>query len=79
MMGRPPEYNRLLKFAGTVLKYYLLALFCFAVICIVLAGVGAFQLVSILLTTVGLLLLRLAVFIFCLVAVAVIAEAWRYW
>lgn len=78
-MGRPPEYSPLLKLAGTVLKYYLLSWFCFAVICIVLTGFGAFQLIELLVNTVGRLLLRLAVFIFCLIATAVIAEAWRQW
>jgi hypothetical protein len=78
-MGKPPEYSRLLKFAGAVVKYYLLAVFCFAVICLVLACLGAFQLVGILLITVGHLFLRLAVLIFCLIAVATIAEAWKHW
>lgn len=78
-MGRPPEYSRLLKFAGIVVKYYLLAVFCFAVVCLVLAGLGAFQLVGILLVTVGPILVRLAILIFCLVAVATIAEAWKHW
>lgn len=79
MMGKPPEYSPLLKLAGIVLKYYLLAWFCLGVVCIVLAGFGAFQLINLLLTVVGHLLLRLAIFIFCLVAVAAIAEAWKHW
>jgi hypothetical protein len=77
-MMRPPEYSPMLKFAGTVLQYYMLSWFCLGVICIVLAGFGAFQLAGLLLAVMGLFLLRLAIFIFCLVAVAVISEAWRY-
>jgi hypothetical protein len=78
-MMKPPEYSRLLRLAGAVLKYYLLSWFCLGVICIVFAGFGAFQLVSFLLTVVGTLLLRLAIFVFCFVAVAVIAESLRHW
>ena len=79
MMRRPPKYHPLLQLAGTVLKYYLLNLFCLAVLCLVLGGIGATSMALMLLATVGSVLLRLAVFVFCLVAVAVIAEAWRYW
>jgi hypothetical protein len=79
MMNRPPEYSRLLRFAGTVLRYYLLAWFCLGVMSLILAGLGQLDLVWVVLAAVGGLLLRFAIFIFCLLAVAVIAEAWRYW
>jgi hypothetical protein len=79
MMQRPPKYSRLLRLAGTLFKYYLLSWFCLGVICLVLAGIGAFQLVGLLLSTVGLLLMRLAIFLFCFIAIAAAAEAWRHW
>nr|RNJ66917.1 MAG: hypothetical protein EDM05_23165 [Leptolyngbya sp. IPPAS B-1204] len=79
MMGRPPEYSPLLKFAGNVLKYYLLSWLCFAVVCIVLAGLGAFEVIAFLVATVAQFLLRLVVFIFCLVVVGAVAEAWKHW
>ncbi len=79
MMERPPEYGRLIRLAGVLLKYYLLSWFCLAVVCLALAGVGALQIVGLLLATIGLLLIRLALFLFCFTAIAAIAEAWRHW
>jgi hypothetical protein len=79
MIGKPSKQRRWLKATGVLLKYYLLAWFCFTVLCLMLTGLGAFHLISFLLLTVGLLLARLAIFLFCFVAIAAIAEAWKYW
>ena len=79
MIRRPSEYRQWLRAAGILLKYYLLAWFCLTVLCLMLAGLGAFHLIGFLLMTVGLLLGRIAVFLFCFVAIAAIAEAWKYW
>ncbi|MBW4464644.1 MAG: hypothetical protein KME07_04290 [Pegethrix bostrychoides GSE-TBD4-15B] len=79
MIGKPPDPTRMLRAAGLLVKYYLLAWFCFTVLCLMLIGLGAFHLLSVLLMTLGLLLARLAIFLFCFVAVAAIAEAWKYW
>lgn len=79
MMGRPPEYSPLLRFAGTVLKYYFLAWFCLGIVCLMLAGLGAVEFAVALLLFIGAFLLRSAIFIVCLLVVAAIAEAWRYW
>jgi len=79
MMWKPPEYSRLLKIAGILLKYYLLAWCCFTILCLILAGLGAFHLIGFLLSTVAMVLVRLALFLFCFVAIAAIAEAWHYW
>jgi len=79
MMWRPPEYRPLLKIAGILLKYYLLAWFCFTVLCLILAGLGVFHLFSLWLVMMAIFLIRLAIFLFCFVAIAAIAEAWHYW
>jgi hypothetical protein len=79
MMWRPPEYRPLLRIAGILLKYYLLAWFCFIVLCLFLAGLGAVHLVSFWLVMMAIFLVRLAIFLFCFVAIAAIAEAWHYW
>ncbi len=79
MIGRPTEHRWLMKVAGILLKYYFLAWFCFTVLCLMLTGLGAVHLIGFLLVTVGLLLGRLAIFLFCFLAIAMIAEAWRYW
>lgn len=73
----PPEYNHLIRLAGLLLKYYVLGGFCFSIVCILLAGFGAFQLIGLLLAAAGPIFWRLAVFIFYLIAVGILAEAFR--
>lgn len=71
------EYSPLLKWVGRILRYYLLALFGFAIVCIASASLGATQLAGLLLLIVGEWFLRLALFNGCLIGVAAMVESLR--
>lgn len=71
------EYSPLLKLTGRVLRYYLLSLFGFAVVCVLSAGFGAIEFASLLFALLGNWFLRLAIFNICLMAIAVMVESLR--
>ncbi|MBE9180941.1 hypothetical protein IQ268_20485 [Oculatella sp. LEGE 06141] len=71
------DYSPLLKWVGRLLRYYLLALFGFAIACILTASFGATQLANFLLVVGGEWVLRLALFNGCLVGVAAMVESLR--
>ncbi|MFH7028435.1 MAG: hypothetical protein ACHBN1_24355 [Heteroscytonema crispum UTEX LB 1556] len=78
MKNLPTDNNVLLIYAAKTLKYFLLAVFCFAIVCIMSQVFGAAFIGKLLLSaSVWKWFLRMAVFIFCLFAIAMIWESWE--
>ncbi|MEA5505115.1 hypothetical protein VB735_18780 [Halotia wernerae UHCC 0503] len=71
------DKNLLLKWAGKGLKYFILTLLGFAIALVVSDVFGAVSLTAILLSpSIWIWFLRVAVFLFCLFAIAMILESW---
>lgn len=71
------DRNLLFKWACKGLKYFLLTLLGFAIALVVSHVFNAVSLVAILLSaSVWIWFLRIAVFLFCLFAIAIIIESW---
>lgn len=71
------EQNSILKLACKGLRYFLLTLFGFAIVIVLSQVFGAVPIVRILLSpSLWIWFLRIAVFLFCLFAIAMIFESW---
>ncbi|MBW4430307.1 MAG: hypothetical protein KME28_00660 [Pelatocladus maniniholoensis HA4357-MV3] len=72
------EYNLLFKFAVKGLKYFVLALVGFAIAYVISTVLNAVPIVQMLLSpSLWQWMMRIAVFIFCMFAIAIILDSWR--
>jgi hypothetical protein len=77
-INRTDEHNLLFRWASKGLKFLLLTLLGFAIACILSHVFGAVSVVGMLLSrSIWQWIFRLAVFIFCMFASAMIIESWR--
>jgi hypothetical protein len=74
----PRNYSPFFKLTCKILRYYLLALLGFLIVCLVSIGFGMFSALTPLLSFLGDCLSRVAVLIFCLMAIAITAESLRH-
>lgn len=63
------------NFITKLLRYYFLFLFGFVIACLLTALLGQFHLVEMVMLLIGKELLRLAMVIFCLLAMAIVFES----
>jgi uncharacterized membrane protein YczE len=77
-MKTTERYSPMFKLACETVKYFFLSLFSFSILCIVLAGLGASALVSVLLAVVGGWFLRVGAIALCFMASAIIFESLRF-
>ncbi|MEH1923243.1 hypothetical protein [Nostoc sp.] len=73
----PKHYNLLLQFTAQFLKYFLLALFTFAIMSILFISFGALHIVVMLLPFAGNWFYKLGIILLCLITITVILESWR--
>ncbi|OKH12857.1 hypothetical protein NIES592_16695 [Fischerella major NIES-592] len=72
------DYNLLFKFAVKGLKYFVLALVGFAIAYVISTVLNIVPIAQILLSSIlWQWMMRIAVFIFCLFAIAIILDSWR--
>ncbi len=71
------DYSFLLRLAFKLLKYLFLVLFGFAIACILSESFGPFPVVEMLWSSLRQWFWRLAVFVFCFIATAVLVESLR--
>lgn len=72
------DYNLLFKFAVKGLKYFVLALVGFAIAYVISTVLNVVPIAQILLSSIlWQWMMRIAVFIFCLFAIAIILDSWR--
>ncbi|PMB52280.1 hypothetical protein [Fischerella thermalis] len=72
------DYNLLFKFAVKGLKYFVLALVGFAIAYVISTVLNVVPIAQILLSPIlWQWMMRIAVFIFCLFAIAIILDSWR--
>lgn len=73
----PKHYSLLLQFTAQFLKYFLLALFTFAIMSILFISFGGLHIVVMLLPFAGNLFSKLGIILLCLITITVILESWR--
>jgi uncharacterized protein involved in cysteine biosynthesis len=73
----PKHYSLLLQFTAQFLKYFLLALFAFAIMSILFISFGASHTVAMLLPVAGNWFSKLGIILLCLITITVILESWR--
>ena len=71
------HHSHFFKMASKLLKYFLLTVFGFAIALILTQALGASYITEMLLSQLGLLLLRAAVVVVCIVITASIFESFR--
>lgn len=72
------DYNLLFKFAVKGLKYFVLALVGFAIAYVISTLLNVVPIAQILLSSIlWQWMMRIAVFIFCMFAIAIILDSWR--
>ncbi|PMB24752.1 hypothetical protein [Fischerella thermalis] len=72
------DYNLLFKFAVKGLKYFVLALVGFAIAYVISTVLNVVPIAQILLSPIlWQWMMRIAVFIFCMFAIAIILDSWR--
>ncbi|PMB00870.1 hypothetical protein CEN50_01470 [Fischerella thermalis CCMEE 5268] len=72
------DYNLLFKFAVKGLKYFVLALVGFAIAYVISTVLNVVPIAQILLSSIlWQWMMRIAVFIFCMFAIAIILDSWR--
>ncbi|BAU05277.1 hypothetical protein CEN41_11645 [Fischerella thermalis CCMEE 5330] len=72
------DYNLLFKFAVKGLKYFVLVLVGFAIAYVISTVLNIVPIAQILLSSIlWQWMMRIAVFIFCLFAIAIILDSWR--
>ncbi|MUG99240.1 hypothetical protein F7734_45895 [Scytonema sp. UIC 10036] len=71
------QYSRLFKLTVRFFKYFLLAVFGFAIVCLVSASFGASSIVTIMLPFVGTWFGKLAILLLCLMIVTAFLESLR--
>ena len=77
-MKTTDRYSLMFRLACEVFKYFFISLFAFVMLCLVLSGLGATQLVAVLFVFIGQWLLRIAALALCFMASAIIFESLRY-
>lgn len=73
----PRHYSLLLQFTAQFLKYFLLGLFAFAIVCILFISFGASHTVVMLLPVASNWFSKLGIILLCLITTTVILESWR--
>lgn len=71
------RYSWWVRLASQALKYFLLTLFGFTLVCLLSMLLGAMNLATLLLAIMGQWLLRIAALIACLMALAIVVESLR--
>ncbi|MDZ7969135.1 MAG: hypothetical protein RM368_29995 [Nostoc sp. DedSLP03] len=71
------QYSRLFKLTAKFLKYFLLAIFAFAIACILSMSFGAVNIVTVLLPFAGNWFYKLGIILLCLMTTTVILESLR--
>ena len=74
---KPEDHGLLLRWAFKLLRYLLLILFGFAIACILSESFGTFSGIEMLLFLLKQWFWRLAVFVFCFIATAILVESLR--
>ncbi|MDZ8053611.1 MAG: hypothetical protein RMX68_007525 [Aulosira sp. ZfuVER01] len=71
------QYSFLFKLTAKFLKYFLLAIFGFAIACIISMGFGSVNIVAVLLPFAGNWFCRLGIILLCLMTTTIILESLR--
>lgn len=73
----PNQYSLLFKLTAKILKYFLLAIFWFAIAYILSMSFEAFNIVAVLLFFAGKLFCKLGIILLCLMTTTIILESLR--